>query len=92
MSFDYQLHDVAGNLGVLLIALAYLWLQLGKVDGQNISYSIVNGVGAALLLVSRYFEFNFSAFLIESFWLAISIMGHWMGVRRRRVGKETTAK
>jgi hypothetical protein len=92
MSFDYQLHDIAGNLGVLLIAAAYLWLQLGKVDGQNIGYSIINGVGAALVLVSLYFEFNFSAFLIESFWLAISIMGLWMGIRRRRVGSGTTAK
>jgi len=92
MNLDYQLHDVVGTLGVLLIAAAYLWLQLGKVDGQSIAYSLTNGLGASLVLVSLYFEFNFSAFLIESFWLAISILGLVIGVRKRLAGQRKAAQ
>ncbi len=92
MDIDYQLHDIVGNVGVMLIAAAYLWLQLGKVNGQSIAYSLINGFGAALVLVSLYFEFNFSAFLIESFWLAISILGLVIGVRRHLAGERKTAQ
>jgi hypothetical protein len=49
-------------------------------------------LGAALVLVSLYFEFNFSAFLIESFWLAISILGLVIGVRRHLAGERKTAQ
>lgn len=82
MNFDYQWHDVLGNIGVLLIVSSYFWLQIGRVSGQSPVYSTVNGVGAALVLVSLYFEFNLSAALVESFWLLISILGLVMSRRR----------
>jgi hypothetical protein len=40
-----------------------------------LSYSIVNGLGACGIIYSLFFEFNLSAFVIESFWLAISLYG-----------------
>lgn len=84
MNLDYQWHDVLGNIGVLLIVSSYFWLQLGRVSGQSPFYSLINGAGAALVLVSLYFEFNLSAALVESFWLLISIMGLALALRRSR--------
>lgn len=80
---DYEWHDFFGNLGVLLIIGSYFWMQIGRISGQNPVYSSVNAIGAALVLISLYYEFNLSAALIESFWLLISLLGLFLGTRRR---------
>lgn len=90
MSFDYQWHDMLGNLGVLLIVGSYFWMQIGRISGQNRVYSIVNAIGAALVLISLYFDFNLSAVLVESFWLLISILGLLLGSRKVHVPNART--
>lgn len=71
----YEWHDLVGNIGVLCILGAYQFLQLEKLAADNTTYLVLNGVGAALILVSLIFEFNLSAFLIQSAWLLISLFG-----------------
>ena len=82
MFTDIQWHDWVGSLGVLIIVAAYLWLQIGKISGQNVVFSGANLLGSMLILVSLYFNFNFSAVLIEIFWIIISLFGLVMGLRR----------
>ena len=60
-----------------MIAGAYLALQLGRIRSTDLLYSIWNAIGAVLVLVSLIFEFNLAAFLVEAFWLAISVLGAW---------------
>lgn len=72
---NYQWFDFVGNIGVLLILVTYLLLQVEKLDNQTITYSLLNAVGASAILVSLYFKFNLSAFIIEFFWLIISVIG-----------------
>ena len=38
-------------------------------------YTLANAVGAALILYSLVFDFNLSAVIIETSWLAISLYG-----------------
>ena len=90
MSIDYEWHDMLGNLGVLLIIGSYFWLQIGRISGQSNTYSIVNAIGAALVLVSLYFDFNLSAALVEGFWLVISLMGLVLGMRKGARGRLDT--
>jgi paired small multidrug resistance pump len=71
----YTWYDFAGNVGVALMVLVYLLLQVGKVRSGDLRYSAMNAVGAALVLVSLFFVFNLSAFLVEGFWLVISLFG-----------------
>lgn len=68
-------HDLVGVVGVALILGAYLLLQLRKVQSTALGFSLANGLGSALIIVSLVRDFNFSAFLIEVFWLAISLVG-----------------
>ena len=82
MMLDYEWHDFFGNLGVLLIIGSYFWMQIGRISGQSTVYSLVNAIGAALVLISLYYEFNLSAALIESFWLLISLLGLFLGRRK----------
>ena len=70
-----QFHDVVGTLGVGLILLCYFLIQTGKMSAENPYYSILNMLGAMMILLSLYFEFNFASVLIESFWVLISLIG-----------------
>ncbi len=72
---NYGWDDLAGNIGVLLIVVAYLLLQLGKMRSEDVSYSVLNALGALLVIVSLLFNFNLSAFVMEAFWVLISLIG-----------------
>jgi len=74
-ALDYSWFDLVGNLGVLLMVIAYLLLQLEKLSSSALSYLLLNVIGAVLVIVSLMFRFNLSAFLMEAFWLLISLYG-----------------
>lgn len=77
--------DGVGILGAAAIVLAYFLLQLGRLDPLSLTYSAANGLGAAAIIFSLVFDFNLSAFAIESFWLAISLFGVYRALTRRRI-------
>jgi membrane-associated HD superfamily phosphohydrolase len=79
---DYSWFDLIGNFGVLLMVVAYLLLQLEKVSGSNVSYLLLNAAGAVLVMISLVFRFNLSAFLMEAFWLLISLYGLGKSLKR----------
>ncbi|HEV7683395.1 MAG TPA: hypothetical protein VGO68_14800 [Pyrinomonadaceae bacterium] len=72
---QYSWFDLIGNVGVLLMVIAYLLLQLEKLSGSAVSYLALNALGAVLVIISLWYRFNFSAFLMEAFWLLISLFG-----------------
>ncbi len=72
---QYAWYDFAGNIGVALMVLGYLLLQVEKLRSSDLSYSVMNGAGALLVVVSLLYRFNLSAFLVETFWFLISIYG-----------------
>ncbi len=77
--------DIVGGAGVaLIIGTTYLLLQFERISSDSIAYSFLNAAGAALIIVSLYFEFNFSAFIVEFFWLLISLVGIVKFLVRRR--------
>lgn len=81
---SYGWHDVLGNIGVLLVLGTYLLLQLERIAANAIPYSLVNAVGAALIIVSLTQDFNLSAFVIETAWLIISVYGVARSLSARR--------
>jgi hypothetical protein len=80
------LHDAVGMVGVGLIMLMYILLQTGRTTADRPSFSAGNAAGAAMILYSLAFDFNFSAALIEGLWLLISLYGVWRSLRLRRQG------
>ena len=71
----YGFTDFLGNVGVVLIIVAYLLLQLNRIGSNSLSYSLLNVLGAALIIVSLVFNFNLSAFIMETVWVVISLFG-----------------
>jgi len=72
---QYAWYDFAGNIGVALMVLGYLLLQAEKIRSSDLTYSLMNGIGALLVVVSLLYRFNLSAFLVEAFWFLISVYG-----------------
>jgi VIT1/CCC1 family predicted Fe2+/Mn2+ transporter len=76
--------DVVGVIGAIILMIAFLLLQLGRLSSNDISYSILNAVGAGLIVFSLFYNFNLSAFIVELFWIAISLLGLVRVLRNRR--------
>ncbi len=81
-----MLFDAIGMLGVLMILVTYSLVQLDRINVRNISYSVVNALGAGLILVSLTVDFNLSAFVIECCWLLISMAGIYSSFKKDRTG------
>ncbi|HEV8368252.1 MAG TPA: hypothetical protein VGQ39_09905 [Pyrinomonadaceae bacterium] len=79
---NYGPLDFVGNIGVALMMIAYLLLQLNKLS-NGLVYSVVNALGASLVVVSLLVNFNLSAFLMEVFWILISFVGIYRHLRPR---------
>ena len=86
---SYSLYDFIGNLGVFFIIISYLLLQLNKIKSDDIKYSVMNLVGAALVIIFLIENFNMSAFVIEAFWVGISLVGILKFLKRKSLGKVT---
>ena len=71
----YTIFDFLGNVGVGLIIISYLLLQLGRIQSSSLNFSLSNALGALLVIISLTQQFNLSAFIVEAFWLLISIAG-----------------
>ena len=86
---EYGWYDLAGNIGVVLMVFAYLLLQAEKLSSRSLSYSMMNATGALLVVISLFYRFNLSAFLVEAFWLLISVFGLIKYMSRSVVSKQT---
>ena len=71
----YSFTDFLGNVGVVLITIDYLLLQLDRIGSNSLTYSLLNAIGAGLIIISLIFNFNLSAFIMEAIWVVISLFG-----------------
>ena len=76
-------HDILGNAGVALIVGCYFLIQAGCIGSKDLSYSLGNLVGAALVMISLSQAFNVAAFVLEAFWFLISGYGVALWLRSR---------
>lgn len=78
----YGLLDIFGLAGVILLVITYLLLQVNKLQSAGLVYSLLNAIGASLIILSLVANFNLSAFLMEAFWVLISLIGVVRYLRR----------
>lgn len=72
---NYGLMDLVGNIGVAILVVTYLLLQLDRLKSADLSYSVLNALGAGMIVASLIVDFNLSALIIEVFWVLISFIG-----------------
>lgn len=77
-------HDLVGVVGVVIVLAAYTALQTQKMTAESLRFSLLNVCGTALVMVSLLEDFNFSAFMMETCWLLLSIYGVWRWINARK--------
>ena len=70
-----DIFQLIGFIGMLFVVYAYFLLQDEKVTSISLKYQILNLAGAVLLILSLLVHFNLGSFMIEIFWIAITIYG-----------------
>ena len=78
------IYDIAGFVGAAIVVVVYFAMQQRWLDALDWRFPAVNLVGALLILVSLWFEWNFPSVVIEVFWVLISLMGLVRSVAERR--------
>ena len=86
---NYGPLDFLGNIGVIVLMVTYLMLQLNKLSSDELAYSLLNAIGASLIVVSLLYDFNLSALLMEVFWVLISLLGIYRYFRLKAFRSET---
>ena len=86
---SYGVLDLVGNIGVGILVATFLALQLNKIPSDGLAYSVLNAIGASLIVVSLLFDFNLSALLMEVFWVLISFVGIYRYFRLKAFRSET---
>lgn len=67
--------DAIGIAGVLLIVIAYVMMQLDRMDPKKILFSLLNAIGAIFILISLIYDWNLASFIMEIIWITISLYG-----------------
>jgi len=80
---DFAGYDIIGTLGVATVLVAYVLLQIERLRSEHPAYSLLNAVGAAMILFSLWYQFNLSSFLMEFSWLLVSLYGLVKSSRHR---------
>jgi hypothetical protein len=78
------LYDMVGFAGAAIIVVAYFAMQQRWLNALDWRFPAANLVGALLILVSLWFEWNFPSVVIEIFWALISFLGLLRSLAERR--------
>jgi hypothetical protein len=72
-----------------MLIITYLMLQVNKIRSDGLAYSLLNAVGASLIILSLLVNFNLSAFIMEVFWVLISFVGIYRYFRLKSLRSQT---
>jgi hypothetical protein len=81
--------EVAGWAGALLILFAYLFLSMGKLTGQSLTYQAMNVFGAAGFVINGWWHRALPSASLNVLWLIIGVFASWRILRKR--GSSTSA-
>ena len=79
-----DIYQWIGFIGMAFVVIAYLFLQTNKYTIRSMQYQLLNLIGAILLLISLFVHFNLGSFIIEVFWIIITIYGIVSNIRKKK--------
>jgi len=75
--------DIIGIFGVLVIVIAYILMQIDRIDPKGFYFSLWNTLGAIMILVSLLYAWNLASFVMEVIWFSLSLFGTIKGWEKR---------
>lgn len=82
------LTDLIGITGVFIIVVAYMLLQLERMNAKDLGFSLLNTFGALLIMTSLFYTWNLASFLMEFIWILISLYGILKYYKTKRKEKD----
>jgi len=70
-----DIYQFIGFVGMIFIVYAYFLTQADKISHTSFKFQLLNLFGAILLIISLLVHFNLGSFMIEVFWILITIYG-----------------
>jgi hypothetical protein len=67
--------DIIGCFGTIVVLLAYVLLQIRKLDSHDVLFSFLNLTGGLMMLISLFYSWNLAAVAMEVAWILISGFG-----------------
>ncbi|BFU76996.1 hypothetical protein ALC152_02110 [Arcobacter sp. 15-2] len=89
MIASLDIFQVIGFVGMIFIVFAYFLLQTGTYDTQSLKFQLINLIGAVLLLISLCVHFNLGSFIIEVFWIFITLYGIYKNYKEKHTIKNS---
>jgi len=74
--------DIIGITGVFIIVVAYILMQIDRMDAKGFLFSLLNTIGAIFILVSLLYDWNLASFVMEVIWLTLSFYGTIRGYKK----------
>lgn len=75
--------EFIGVAGFFCYLFAFGSVQIGWMDGNSTSYSLINILAATLVAISLTAEFNLSSALIQGSWIVIGCAGVLLRLRKQ---------
>ena len=88
MALNLAWYDWVGIAGTVMVLVAFLLLQAGRMSGTAISYQLLNLFGSGGVLVSLLGKFNVSVFVLELTWVLISAYGIVRKFKAQRASRQ----
>jgi hypothetical protein len=67
--------NTIGTIGVAVMLGTYFMLQTGRFQPEQLRYSLGNLIGAGMILISLFHDFNLPSMIVEGAWVLISLVG-----------------
>ncbi len=83
MTFDWA--NLIGLVGSVIFIAAFAYANAAK-HLDKLWFNLANLIGAMLLLWSLSVHFNLAAFVLETAWAVIALIGLVSAIRQRRGG------
>lgn len=74
-SIPAEATDLIGVMGFGLYVLTYSLLTLQKISADHTMYFVMNLLAAGMVMVGLMSAFNLASALIQTFWIAMSLVG-----------------
>lgn len=78
-----------GIIGVALVLGCYFSLEKGILKSDQLIFPILNLIGATLILISLFWEWNLPSVIYEVCWIIISIYGIRQALKKKAARNET---
>ena len=87
-----DIYQLIGFLGMIFVVVAYFLLQTERHKITSLTYQVLNLIGAILLLISLFVHFNLGSFIIEVFWIIITVYGMYKNLKEKKEMKRGEEK